>query len=380
MRNRVLITDAVRKGGNGFSKKDVHRETGIAWGTMCKAVNELLAGGFLFARKEEPAGRGRPMVPLCINPGAAYFIGFDLGSGHTRTVVCDLNFNIVCRREVPTPFYRDAETFFNWLFSCFTAALQESGISHDKLQGIGLSVSGNVDSDTGIIVSGGNWGVKWGTNLPAGERLSQYAGVPVFAISTQAAVVWAEYHFGRHRGRANLVTVGLGVGIGSGVVSNHHLLFSQPGRPVGYIGHMLIPGNHHTCTCGFHGCLESYSGSNYLAAVAREQIPERPELHSAAALDHAAANGDPDAINIMTTAASYNAVGIASMIQLYSPDALIFSGGQTRGDGFLFNRTLAVLDEILPPERRANLKIDISNLGSRQSALGAARLAYEKFF
>ncbi len=380
MRNSVLIADTVRRGNGDFSKKDIQRETGIAWGTMCKVVDGLLADDFLFARKIEPAGRGRPVVPLCINPESAFFIGLDIGASRTRGVICNLNFGVKHQSSCPTPVYRDPESFFAWLFAFFDKLVEECGLPRSKLLGTGLSVSGNVDPDSGIIVSGGNWGVKWGANLQAAERLSMHTGMPVFALSTQAAAAWAEYHFGRQSGMANLVTIGLGIGIGSGVVSNHHLLISQPGRPVGYIGHMLIPGNHHTCTCGFHGCLESYSGGNYLAAVAKEQLPKRPELHSAAALDHAAANGDPDATAIMKTAASYNAVGIASMIQLYSPHAMIFSGGQARSDGFLFNQTLEALDEILPAERRANLKIEISNLGDNQSALGAARLAYEKFF
>ena len=149
---------------------------------------------------------------------------------------------------------------------------------------------------------------------------------------------------------------------------------------MGYIGHMLIPGNQHICTCGFRGCLESYSGGEYLAAVAREKIPDRPELHSAAALDYAAENGYPEAIDILTTAASYNAVGIASMIQLYSPDALIFYGGQCRKDGFLFKQTLKALENVLPQERMSRFEIGLSTLGSLQSALGGVRMAYEKFF
>ena len=162
-------------------------------------------------------------------------------------------------------------------------------------------------------------------------------------------------------------------------MTNHLLLLSHPKRPVGYIGHILIPGNRHLCTCGFTGCLEAYSGSRYLAGIARETLPSRPELHSAPALDRAAALGDPDAVKIITTAASYNAVGIAAMIQLYAPDAILFSGGQSKRDGFLFRTTLEKLAEILPPERRSCF-LDITNLGAHQSAIGAARLAYETFF
>ena len=380
MRNTVLITDAVRSGSNCCSKKEIQQQTNIAWGTMCKVVDSLLAQSYLFARKEEPQGRGRPMIPICINAESAYFFGLDIGASRTRVLICDLNFNVVYRNDAPTLKYSETDSFLKWVYDIFDSAVAESNLPIEKIKGIGVSVSGNVDTDTGVIVSGGNWGANWGTNIPLGEKLAEYSEIPVFVLTSSTAGVLAEYHFGRWKGRANLVTVGLGVGIGSGVISNDHLLISQPRRPVGYIGHMLIPGNKHKCTCGFIGCLESYSGGEYLAHVAKELLPDRPGLHSAAALDHAAENGCPEAIDILDTAASYNAVGIASMIQLYYPDALIFYGGQCRKDGYLYNQTLKALEKILPAERLSKFEIGLSNLGSFQAAMGAARIAYEKFF
>ena len=81
---------------------------------------------------------------------------------------------------------------------------------------------------------------------------------------------------------------------------------------------------------------------------------------------------------MMIQAAQYNGAGIAAMIQLYSPEALIFTGGQSRPDGFLYNETLRQLQSLLPPER-SNCSIGITSLGEFGSALGAARLAYEQF-
>lgn len=376
--NNVKVMDAVRNGKNNASKKEIQQVTGLSWGTMCKTANALLETGYIFARKEKTTTPGRPVVPLCVNPDSALFCGMDIGASSTKTVFCDMNFNVLYRDEISTEPYTSPNRFCKWTASVFEHALKESGLSRGKLHSVGLAVSGNVDSEHGLIVSGGNFGMKYGADIPV-EKIARQISFPVYAVTTQVAAVCAEYRFGKRAGCGNLVNIGLGVGIGSGIVANHMLLISHPKRPVGYIGHILIPGNNHICTCGFKGCLEAYSGAGYLARIAREQLPGRPELHSAPALDRAAAQGDPEAGAIMTTAASYNAAGIAAMIQLYAPDALIFSGGQSKRDGFLFRTTLEKLKEILPAERR-NCFIDISNLGPHQSAAGAARLAYEKFF
>lgn len=371
---RVKIIDAIRIGKNNFSKKDVCTHSGVSWGAMYKIVDTLLAEGVVFTRNEKPVGRGRPNVPLCINPAAACYCGIDIGSHSTRILFVDLNFNILYQEKIDTPRYSDEESFFNWLTKCFRDAQTHSGIADEKIKAVGLSVSGTVDSEQGIIVSGANWGMKRGTNLPV-CRLSAAVCHPVCVYSTQVAAVQAEYHFGKEAGRGNLVTIGLGVGIGSGAVANHMLLVSHPSRPVGYIGHILIPGNDRDCVCGWHGCLEAYSGGNRLL----QSISNRPEIKSAADLDAAAIGGDQQAENILDIAANYNAIGIAGMIQLYSPEAVIFSGGQVRREGYLYRQTLVELKKLLPQDR-CNCIFDISKLGEYQSVLGAARLAFEKFF
>ena len=370
--NNVKVLDAIREMRGEASRKEIAARTGLAWGTMYKTVENLLARGLVFARQSKSVAPGRPTVPLCINADSIVYGGIDVGSETTRILFCDLNFREIHREKCPTERFRDPARFVEWLDGVCRRSLEEF-----RPVAVGLSVSGVIDSERGIIVSGGNFGMKRGTDLPVAEIAARF-GVPVFAVTTQVGVAAAEYHFGRNRGCGHLVTVGLGVGIGSGAVVNHHLLISHPQRPVGYIGHILIPGNNRLCSCGFRGCLEAFSGGHYLAAIAAERFPGRPELHDAAALDRFAAAGDADAAGMMIQAAQYNAAGIAAMIQLYSPEALIFTGGQSRPDGFLYNETLRQLQSLLPPER-SNCSIGITSLGEFGSALGAARLAYEQF-
>lgn len=376
----VQIMDAIRHGKGNASKKDIQEATGIAWGTMCKGVDALLGSGYVFARREKAQGRGRPVIPLCINSDAAYYVGLDIGAGFTRTVVCNLAFNTVYMNEVETPHYEGKESFMAFLFDVVDTALRESRMERERLEGIGVSVSGNVDFEDGVIVSGRNFGLAWKENVPVAELLGERYGVGIYAVTTQAAAPAAEYYFGKMAGCRNILTLGFGVGIGSGVVSEGQLLISRPGRPVGHIGHMLITGNKRVCVCGFRGCLEAYSGGNSLVQVAHERFPARTDFTDARVIDLAAGAGDADAQAILDTAALYNAAGIASMIQLYVPDAIIFGGGQCREDGYLYRRTLEEIRNILPRERLENIKVSITTLGKYQSALGAARLAYEKFF
>ena len=376
--NTIKIIDEIRKVPAGLSKKELAAATGLPWGTLFKAASELTARGILFQRSSRSKAPGRPSIPLVLNADAAYFCGMDIGASMTRILFCDLNFRICFQRILPTEKYSDCGHFIQWVDELFRNALKDSGVDKSKLSGVGMAISGNVDAGEGVIVSGGNFGMMYGENISL-QVFSKRWNVGVYAVTTMGGAAAAEFRFGKHAGSFNIVTIGLGVGIGSGVVNNGQLLISHPRRPIGYIGHMLIPGNTNRCTCGFRGCLEAYSGGEYLKKIVQKELPHRTELQDALLLDRAAAAGDPDAVRIMSTAAEYNAVGIAGMVQLYAPDAMIFSGGQSRADGFLFNTTLEKLRQILPEERR-DFDISITTLGEFQSALGAARLAYEQFF
>ena len=370
--NHIIVLDAVRAKKNQAFKKDLCQQTGLSWGTLCKTVDSLLAGGYLNSRKERSSRPGRPIVPLGVEGSAACFAGMDVGAKHTRVLFVDLNLEPLFQQEVPTPRYTDPEPFYAWLTGVYNAALAASGVACERVRTLGLSVSGNVDSEHGVIVSGGNFGMAFGANLPV-SALASRLGVPVFAMSTQVAAVWAEYQFGICAGYGNCEHR---PGWDDRDCGQSRAAVHHPKRPVGYIGHILIPGNDHICSCGFKGCLEAYSGGDYLVGIARERLPQRLELHGAAELDRVAAAGDADARAVLDTAAAYNAVGVAAMIQLYAPDALIFSGRQSRADGYVYQRTIAELKGILPRERR-NCYIGITSLGAYQSALGAMRLGYE---
>ena len=370
-RIRIRVLDAVRAGRGEATKKSIENATGLACATVCKTVDSLLADRTIFARREAPSGRGRPASPLALNLDSALFAGLDLGGESWRILFSDLGFNRLYYRKIATPPYEGRETFFRHLFAFIRSSLAESRLDAAKLRLIGLAVSANTDPDTGVVVSAGNMGVE------------REFGVPACVITTQAAAAWAEYKFGTAAGTGDLVTVGLGVGIGAAIIAQHQLIVSRPDRPAGYIGHLYIPGNREICVCGYRGCLEAFAGARSLAAIARrrhENDPAYPLWQNAAAIDLAAAAGDRRAVALLNRAAACDAVGIAGLIQMYQPDALIFSGGQSREEGFLYNALLRRLKRLVPEDRRRGMKISVTSLGDAQSALGVIRLAYEKFF
>ena len=192
----VQIMDTIRCGKGNVSKKDIQRLTGLSWGTMCKCTDQLIENGYIFARREKAQGRGRPTIPLCVNSDAAYYIGVDIGAASTRAAVCNLSFNTVYMHETATPRFEGDAQFNVFLKRILDTAIRVSRIERSRMEGIGLAVSGNVDFENGIIVSGRNFGIPWGANLRVADFIRAEYASSVYAMTTQAAASAAEYHFG----------------------------------------------------------------------------------------------------------------------------------------------------------------------------------------
>ena len=171
-RIRIRVLDAVRAGRGEATKKSIENATGLACATVCKTVDSLLADRTIFARREAPSGRGRPALPLALNLDSALFAGLDLGGESWRILFTDLGFNrLYSGRSLRRP-YTGKEAFFRHLFAFIRSSLAESRLDAAKLRLIGLAVSANADPDTGVVVSAGNMGIRWGRTSRSARRLS----------------------------------------------------------------------------------------------------------------------------------------------------------------------------------------------------------------
>ena len=139
--NNVKVLDAIREMRGEASRKEIAARTGLAWGTMYKTVENLLARGLVFARQSKSVAPGRPTVPLCINADSIVYGGIDVGSETTRILFCDLNFREIHREKCPTERFRDPARFVEWLDGVCRRSLEEF-----RPVAVGLSVSGVIDA------------------------------------------------------------------------------------------------------------------------------------------------------------------------------------------------------------------------------------------
>jgi glucokinase len=183
----------------------------------------------------------------------------------------------------------------------------------------------------------------------------------------------------------SLVAVTLGTGIGGGVILDGKLLRGANGF-AGEPGHMVIDPDGPLCPCGQRGCWETYASGTGLARLAREAAADgRAPGVLAAAGSLEAIRGehvtdlldrrDPGAVQVFGEFAGYVALGVANLIMLLDPEAVVIGGGMSAKGDLLEQLVGAELESrFAAAVRDRNVRIMVTPAGPESGAIGAAIL------
>lgn len=255
---------------------------------------------------------------------------------------------------------------------------------HSKqICGIGLAVAGIIDRDEGIVLRSPNIQGLTGVNLEA-EVKSRYKTCIVVDNDANAAA-YGEKCAGAGRDFKSFVILTLGTGIGGGIVMNNKLL-----SVAAEVGHMSINANGQQCACGNVGCLESYASAS---AIIENAVSEAEKGNSsilrnlyngnfyklnAEDIYKAALDGDVLSRSVLREAGKSLGIGIANLINILSPDAIILTGGLLGAWNIYVDSAIQEASKRALKELYAKVKIIPSSLGDNAGIIGAAKLVFEK--
>lgn len=214
----------------------------------------------------------------------------------------------------------------------------------DVILGMGVGSPGAVERGSGIVTQSPNLG--W-TDYPLRDRIEALSDWPVFLDNDANCATFGEWWLGAGRGVGSLVGIIIGTGIGGGYILNGELVHGVTDG-AGEIGHTTVNFAGRRCKCGNYGCLEAYASGPNIAALAREGIEAGTpslltelvdgdlSLITAATVYEAVVADDPFATEVMTEAAKFLGAGVANVINLLNPGAVVVMGGVTRAGEHLF--------------------------------------------
>ena len=352
----------------GSTRTELAEYTGLSRPTVSAVADQLVQSELVVQHEDAQPRPGRPPVLLSLASGAAFAVGVDMGHAHVQVGVSDLSGRILGHQRSPADVDHDPLASFDLAQQLVDDALARSGVSTDRVIGVGMALAAPVERTTGAVFAEGIL-PNWGGIQPASEMRARL-GLPVEVRNDANLGALGEHVFGAGREVADMLYVRLSAGVGLGLV-----LGGQPyggtGGLAGELGHVRARPEGLICRCGNRGCLETVASS---LAVARLLARSREEPVSVERLLELAASGDRGAKRAVAEAGQAVGEALATAVNLFNPELILVGGDlAATGDTVLAPLRRAIEQYALAPSARA-VALSVGALGDKAEVLGAVAL------
>jgi fructokinase len=299
-----------------------HRAKIAAWAFAPANARVGLRAGKMPARPNQRPGKflqvpaGKP--PDITVPMTHHRIGIDLGGTKIEIAVLAPDGTEVLRRRIATP------SAYTGTMDAIATLVRDSEVELGVRATVGIGIPGVISPATGLVKNANSIALN-------GHRfdhdMSEALAREVRVENDANCFALSEATDGAGAGFGVVFGVILGTGCGGGIVMHgkvHRGLHRVAGEwghtPLPWPSGVEIPGT--LCWCGKHGCLETY-----LAGPALARDCDGPGALDAGSIPARAASGDQTAIAALDRHADRLARGLAVVIDLLDPDAIVLGGG-----------------------------------------------------
>jgi glucokinase len=299
----------------------------------------------------------------------------DIGGTKIAVGMVDNTGKVLSRTQAPT----DPNRYDDGLQLIARMLRETASQASVELSGIGIGSTGPVDpirGDFGDVDFLPGWRGKNPVN-----HLAQIFNVRVALENDGDAAALAEAGWGAGQNRSRLIYVTVGTGIGGGMVFDGTLYRGVDGAHP-EVGHHVIDPAGPECSCGFRGCWESLASGPAMVAWLESHAPAgypRCRDITAKQICELAQQGDPIAKQAVEHEAYYLGLGLANLINLFTPDAIVLSGSVMKSAPLFLDRIREVIRRgcrFVPAEKA---QIALASLGDDTNLIGAARVWYYRF-
>ncbi len=304
-------------------------------------------------------------------------IGIDMGGTNMRLALVSEDGAVINSVRHKTSAQEGKDAIISRLSSATLDMIAE-GRRDGTVVGIGIGAPGLIEN--GVVRCSPN--LPGWKEVPLQKLLEEALALPVSLENDANAVAYGEKSSGAGKGFNSLVCITLGTGVGGGLILNGKIWRGAFGM-AGEVGHMVVEPEGLQCSCGNRGCLETYASATGLVRAAREAINKGDAVWdidnlTTEMLDAAARGGDRAAASLFASAGRYLGIGIASLLHILNPEAVILGGGVSKGWDLFYPSMNEEIGKRCFSEIVDRTKILPASLGDSAGMLGAARLAFEK--
>ena len=204
-------------------------------------------------------------------------------------------------------------------------------------------------------------------DVPLADWLEAQTGLPTTVANDANCAGLGEAWLGAGKVYQNLIMWTLGTVDGGAIILNGHLFTGHLGAAA-ELGLITLNFDGPVCNSGNNGSLEQYGSIQAIRRMTGKEPAELGEL---------AERGDKPTLEFWESYGCLLGAGLASLIYVLTPEAIVIGGGISGSTKFFFPATLEEIERRVLLSSRENLQLLTAKLGNQAGMVGAAKLAWE---
>lgn len=370
--NRNIIIKLIIKHGV-ISRSELSKITKLALPSVMRIVDGLIADNLVKEVGKGDSSGGRKPSLITLNKEALYIIGVEIAI-KTFMVLTDLSGNIIDRWESPQMEFVSPQEMLESINKNIERLIVIHGIDRQKLAGIGIGTPGTNfkhirDVENSILKGWEKIDVKAWFELKT--------DLPIFVDNVARTRTLSELWFGIGRNYKSFIYVFVDQGVGCGIVNND-TIYEGNSSVAGEFGHAIIEFNGRECYCGNRGCIEMYVSAGAITnEVVKALHLEEEGFRFRNVIER---ENEPKVKEILEQGGKVLAAGVANLINIYNPRAVVLGGIVPRESKSFAKAALQDINSNIFNHNAMDTPVVISDIDHDRVCIGSVALVINEVF
>ena len=387
-RKNLAILDVIRKSGP-VTRTEISKVTKLNIVTVSNYVNNYIDKNLIIERGFDVSTGGRKPTLVELNAKMGNVIGIDVGPVNMVAVITDLTNTVVGKTKRPRPNGPMSEVITSSIEMVYEI-MEKSKVDKNKIKGVGLGVSGVIDSIAGTIRdTDPTRGRTTGSYSSVKSLVQKVFNIPTFVGNDATVAAFGEKRLGLEQEIDDMLYVYSDVGCGiiikgeiycgaGGSAGEMQLTADNPELPLqDKAPSYLRPwGVDLGITQEARKILSKEKTDSKIMDLAGDDLDNiTPDI-----IIEAAKGKDKIATEIIENAGANLGIRIAYLVNLFNPEVVVIGGGIEQAGELLLGPVRKSVRSLAFEEPANTVKIVPSRLGDSAVALGAAALVLREIF
>lgn len=303
------------------------------------------------------------------------YLGIDIGGTSVKIGLVTGKGEVLVLQNFNVAFDNYITPIFETVKKSIVMFLKNNSIDINEITGIGVSATGQVNSNTGVIVGVGGNIENW-CNTRIKEELEEIYNIKTTVINDANSMVIGEQWIGKGKNYKNIIGITIGTGVGGGIIVDSNILLGNIGI-AGELGHFSINSNGKVCTCGNIGCYEQYASMTALINEVKEKYNNIDNLSlsinevNGKYIFDELEKGNKDIEVIVDKWIENIGKGLVSLTHIFNPEIIIIGGAVSKQKDLFIEPIRKYVLSYVMKNFGENLKVEAAELENSAGLVGA---------